>query len=194
MPCCSLQQHGTCISPSFHARSSGAGGPEVADCQNAHSMAFAVRAILELFRLVKREKEIDREILAFSVSHNHDSVRIYGHYPVIEGKDTKYYRHAIHKFDFTVLDGKERWTAYKFTKNVYNNWMPNHFKRICSAVDKIPLNTDFGVSQGSELQFSGQTSVSASVVGEDRLNVMNDENMTSDTTISRTFKRTRREP
>jgi hypothetical protein len=51
-------------------------------------------------------------------------VRIYGHYPVINGKDTTYYRHPIHKFDFTALDGKEKWTAYKFTKNVYDICFP----------------------------------------------------------------------
>lgn len=116
---------------------------DIADRQNAHSMTLAVRAIVELFRLVKREKEIDREILGFSISHDHCAVRIYGHYPVIDGKDNSYYRQLIHMFDFTVLDGKEKWTAYKFTKNLYDNWMPMHFKRICSAVNDIPLDVNF---------------------------------------------------
>jgi len=31
---------------------------DVADWQNAHSMTLAVRAVVELFRLVKREKEL----------------------------------------------------------------------------------------------------------------------------------------
>ena len=92
---------------------------DIADRQNAHSMTLAVRAIVELFRYVGREKELDREILAFSISHDHRAVRIYGYYAVIEGKSQKYYRHPIHTFDFTALDGKDKWTAYKFTKNVY---------------------------------------------------------------------------
>jgi hypothetical protein len=70
-----------------------------------------VRDIVELFRLVKREKEPHRQILAFS----HKTVRIYGHYPVIDGNKTTLYRHPIRKFDFTELDGKEKWTSYKFT-------------------------------------------------------------------------------
>jgi hypothetical protein len=41
-----------------------------------------------LFRLVGRENELDRKILAFSIWHDHKSVRIYGHYPVIEGEKT----------------------------------------------------------------------------------------------------------
>ncbi|KAK3074411.1 hypothetical protein LTS18_014259, partial [Coniosporium uncinatum] len=121
----------------------GAAALDIADRQNAHSMTLAVRATVELFRLAGREMELHREILAFSVSHDHRSVRIYGHYPVIDGKDTEYYRHPIHTFDFTALDGKEKWTAYKFTKNVYEVWMPSHFKRLCSAVDRIPADLDF---------------------------------------------------
>ncbi|OJD28523.1 hypothetical protein ACJ73_00050, partial [Blastomyces percursus] len=62
---------------------------------NAHSMTLPVRGAVKLFRLVKRED---------SISHDHCFVRIYGHYPVIEGEKTTYCRHPIHKFDFTSLD------------------------------------------------------------------------------------------
>lgn len=116
----------------------GAAALDVADRQNAHTMALAARGIVELFRLVKREEEINRQILSFSISHDHCSVRIYGCYPVINGKDTKYYRHPIHSFDFTTLDGIDKWTAYRFTKNLYGLWMPEHFKKICSAIDQLP--------------------------------------------------------
>ncbi|MCJ1430047.1 hypothetical protein MMC29_007962 [Sticta canariensis] len=128
----------------------GAAGLDIADRQNAHSMTLAVRATVELFRLAGREMELHREILAFSISHDHRSVRIYGHYPVIDGKDTKYYRYPIHTFDFIALDGREKWTAYKFTKNVYDIWMPSHFKRLCSAIDQIPPDLDFSVPQLSQ--------------------------------------------
>ncbi|EQL31617.1 hypothetical protein, variant [Blastomyces dermatitidis ATCC 26199] len=131
----------------------GAAALDIADQQNAHSATIAVRATIELFKLVKREREVNREILAFSVSHDHTAVRIYGHYAVLEGEKMNFYRHPIHKFDFTTLDGKEKWTAYKFTRNVYDIWMPTHFKRICSAIDQIPPDVDFHISQ-SELQYS----------------------------------------
>lgn len=36
----------------------GATGLDVADRQDAHSMTLAVRAVVELFRAVKREKEV----------------------------------------------------------------------------------------------------------------------------------------
>ncbi|OBT47399.1 hypothetical protein VE00_02152 [Pseudogymnoascus sp. WSF 3629] len=98
----------------------GTAALDVADRQNAHSMTMAVRGIVEMFRLVKREKELHREVLAFSLSHDYRTVRIYGHYPIIDGNKTTFYRHLIHEFSFTALDGKEKWTAYKFTKNVYD--------------------------------------------------------------------------
>ncbi|RTE68898.1 hypothetical protein BHE90_016723, partial [Fusarium euwallaceae] len=132
----------------------GAAALDVADRQNAHSMTLAVRAFAELFRAVKREGEIHRQILAFSISHDHRSVRIYGHYPVVDGKKIKYYRHPIHEFSFTALDGKEKWTAYRFTKNVYDTWMPAHFKNICSAIDQLPANPDFDVMSLSETGLS----------------------------------------
>ncbi|KAK4149055.1 hypothetical protein C8A00DRAFT_19220 [Chaetomidium leptoderma] len=128
----------------------GAAALDIADRQNAHSMTLAVRGIVELFRAVKREDEVNQKILAFSVSHDHQSVRIYGHYPVITGKDTKYYRHPIRKFDFTELDGKEKWTAYRFIKNVYDTWMPKHFENICSAMNQLPSYLNFDVPPLSE--------------------------------------------
>lgn len=71
----------------------GAAALDIADRQNAHSMTLALRGTVELSRLVKREKELHREILAFSISHDHETIRIYGHYPVIDGNKTTFYRH-----------------------------------------------------------------------------------------------------
>ncbi|KAH8744172.1 hypothetical protein BGZ57DRAFT_1020191 [Hyaloscypha finlandica] len=87
--------------------------------ENAHSMTMAVRGIVELFRLIKREKELHREILAFLISHDHSSM------------------------------------AYQMTTNVYDIWMPDHLKRICSVIDELPPDVDFEVSQESELGESG---------------------------------------
>jgi hypothetical protein len=51
-----------------------ASSPDVADRRNAHGKTVAVRGVVELFRLVAREKELHREILAFSISHDHAAV------------------------------------------------------------------------------------------------------------------------
>ena len=131
----------------------GAAALDIADRQNAYSMTLAIRGVVELYRAVKREKELHREILAFSISHDYRSVRIYGHYPIIEEDKTTFFRHPIREFSFTELEGKEKWSAYKFTKNLYDVWMPTHLKRMCSIIDQLPP-MDFEVSQGSELQFT----------------------------------------
>jgi hypothetical protein len=123
----------------------GAAALDIADLQNTHSMTLAARGVVELFRLVKREDEVSRQILSFSVSHDRQSVRIHGYYPVIDGKDTKYYRHTIRKYDFTELNGREKWTAYSFVKSIYDLWVPEHFQRICSAIDQLPSEIDFDV-------------------------------------------------
>lgn len=132
----------------------GAASLDVADRQNAHSMTIAVRALVELFRLVKREKELDREILAFSISHDHSSVRIYGHYSVIEGDKTTFYRHPIHSFNFTALDGKEKWTAYKFVKNVYDHHSRKLHTIICSGIDDLPADIPYDLSQSASFSQS----------------------------------------
>lgn len=149
----------------------GAAALDVADRQNAHSMTVAVRALVELFKSVKREEELDREILAFSVSHDHRSVRIYGHYPVIDGDKTTYYRHPIHEFSFTALDGKEKWTAYKFVKNVYDHHSLKLHKMICSGIDDLPAGISFDLSQSASCfqstPQSSQQSNAESILGED---------------------------
>ena len=117
-------------------------GLDIADRMNAHSMTLAVRAIAALSRLRNRENKVHREILAFSISHNDQNVRLYGHYPVIDGATITFYRHSIRSFYLTDMDGKDKWTAYKFVKNVYEIWMPKHLARIRSVIDELPSDPD----------------------------------------------------
>jgi hypothetical protein len=138
----------------------GTAGLDIADRQNAHSMTVAMKAVVELFRKVKREQELHRKILGFSISHDHESVRIWGHYPVIDGDKTTFWRYPIRKFDFTERKGLEKWTTYTFTKNVYDKWVTTHFEMICSAVDDLPPEQDFALPQQSELQTSKTSGLS----------------------------------
>lgn len=128
---------------------SGGVGLDVADRQNGHSMTLAVRGVLELFRLLKREKELHRETIAFSISHDYSSVRLYAHYAAIGTYKTTYHRHKLDSFDIAIRDGRDKWIAYKFTKNIYDTWMPMHLRRICSAIDQLPV-VNFDMSERSE--------------------------------------------
>lgn len=103
----------------------GAAALDIADRQNAYSITYAVKAIVEFYKYAKWEeefdwkKEIHREILAFSISYDDKAVRIYGYYSVIKNNRTTFYRYYIREFYLTDLDGRDKWAVYKFTKNVY---------------------------------------------------------------------------
>jgi len=112
----------------------GTMGLDIADNQNLHSITVAVRAVVELFKLVGREKELHREIVAFTISHDDKSVRLYAHYPYIDGDKITIWRRTVDQF---YLDTKTKWRSYIFTTNVYNIFSPTHLKRICFAIDDI---------------------------------------------------------
>ena len=111
---------------------------DLADRQNAHSMTLAVRGIVELYRKAEREVEVHRKIVAFSISHDDKHVRIYGHYPEIDGQTTAYYRHTIEDFPYSRENGKYRWTSYRFTRNIYDIFVPAHLERIKGVLDQLP--------------------------------------------------------
>ena len=135
-------------------------GLDIADRQNAHSMTIAMRGIVELFRGVGREQELNRQILGFSISHDCDSVRIWGHYPAINGDKTTFWCYPIRNFSFTEWSGAEKWVAYTFTRNIYDVWVPDHFKMICSAIDDLPLEHNFARSEQPELSLSRPSGLS----------------------------------
>lgn len=131
----------------------------VADRQNAHSAAVAANSVVELYRLVSRQDELHQKILTFSISHDHRAVRIYGHYVLIDRKDTSFYRHLIQSFDIVNRDGEDKWTAYKFTLSVYHHFRRIHHERITSAADQLPDPEVFVVqplSQQSNIEPSEQ--------------------------------------
>ncbi|KAL4745886.1 hypothetical protein BDW72DRAFT_198198 [Aspergillus terricola var. indicus] len=98
-------------------------------------MALSLRGNIYLFRLVKREQELDRTILGFSITHNSSDVRIHGYYPVTSGSEITYHAHKISSFP---LDSETRWNSYKFVMAVYHKWAPLHLERICSAIEELP--------------------------------------------------------
>src|SRR5436190_12326015 len=76
--------------------------------QNAHSSSVAVKQIVNLYQVIFQQNELHRKILAFSVSNDNKTVRIYDHYSLINEDQTSFYRHPIKKFDFTSEDDKEK--------------------------------------------------------------------------------------
>lgn len=113
----------------------------VADKQNAYSMSIAIRGIAKLFKLIKCKEDFYCKIIVFSILYNDKYMGIYGHYAVIKNGAVKIYRHSIKDFDFTSKKGKEKWTAYWFTTNIYVKFMLKLHKLICFAINKLPNTT-----------------------------------------------------
>ena len=123
----------------------GVHGLLVADRQNLHCAGVSVKGVFELFRRVGQEQTLYGEVLAFSVSHTNEHVRICGFYPLLEGEKVVVYRHIIGDFGIMHLGGEQKWTAYKFTKNLYYKFVPIHLKRLRDAIDKLPAQYNFDV-------------------------------------------------
>jgi hypothetical protein len=81
-------------------------------------------------------------------------VRIYSHYPVINGDKTTFYHHLIKMFDVMSEGIKDKWASNRFTKNFYDKWMPAHLKKICSVINELQPSLDIVSSQQSELEGS----------------------------------------
>ncbi|KAF2182073.1 hypothetical protein K469DRAFT_740566 [Zopfia rhizophila CBS 207.26] len=121
----------------------GAAAMNIADRQNAHNRTVALQNLVELFRLVGREKELNREVNGFSISHSDVDIRIWGHYAVIDGRDATFYRHPIGEF------------------SIKNTELDRGKRRICSAIDMLPTDLNFEVSDQPEPQFPDQERASS---------------------------------
>lgn len=83
---------------------------------------------------MSRVEQLHRKILVFSVSHDHQMIQIYGHYALIGKDKSTFHRHLVHNFNFTVYEGKDRWTAYNFIRKLYDHFAPIHLQKIRDAV------------------------------------------------------------
>lgn len=52
-----------------------------------------MKEIVKLYKLMKREKKLHREILVFIILHDYRSTRIYNHYVLINEDKIIFYRH-----------------------------------------------------------------------------------------------------
>lgn len=164
-----------------------AGMLDIADLQNAHSQTVSSRGLYELFRLVRRERELHNTISGFSYSHSGEDVRIWAHLIVIHGDGPEFYREPVTRFEIrNQTQADNRWTGWTVTMNIFDLWVPDHFKLICSAIDMLPAGLDFEVSELSELQ-SADPAVALSRSGLsqqlDEYNLAND-GAVSDTQLS----------
>lgn len=108
----------------------------VADRQNMSSGSVAVNALVTLYRAADRERELHRKIVAFSISHDTEIFKIYGHFASFEETEPRFYRYSIKRA--FIMDRQDRWAAYRFTRNLYDVFAPLHLERITSVLDSLP--------------------------------------------------------
>ncbi|KAI9830320.1 MAG: hypothetical protein M1826_004931 [Phylliscum demangeonii] len=122
----------------------GLSGMAKADFQNIHSGSIAVRAILELYKAAfgstdpNRVNQLYGQVLVFTVSHDNEMVKLYGHYAVLRNTKLEFYRYNFAVFSLVMDDGADRYKAYNFVRNVYEKFAPEHRVRIQTAAAALP--------------------------------------------------------
>jgi hypothetical protein len=46
----------------------------------------------------------------------------------------------------TGFRGKDRWTSFKFTKNLYDHWMPKHLELLRSVTNALPPASEANIA------------------------------------------------
>ena len=121
-------------------------GLDIADRQNMHSCSVAVRALLRIEQeadkyrpqkeMEKKLNSLNGQVLVFSISHDQQDARLYGHYATVQGENWTYYRYRIRKFDLT--DSHSLLAIHNFVQNILKSHLPGHVKRLKDALAALP--------------------------------------------------------
>jgi len=161
-----LENYGTLRSPFYFTpdlcfpfliceAKTGRVGIEQAETQNIHSASIAIRALLDLYvtafgRSHEKTKGLLERVLVFTVTHNNHIVKLYGHYAVertnssgADGDeatgDFEYFRYDFAMFSLDMFEGRDRFRAYNFVRNVYDKFAQQHLERVRDAVRCMQL-------------------------------------------------------
>lgn len=136
-----------------------------ADRQNVHSASIAVNAIIRLCRAAGEHnaQSLSGHILVFSISHDNERVKIYGHFPIIRDGRITFHRYYVHDYSLDGHYGRDRSTGSNFTRALYRDFYPLHLRRIQQAIARLPdprttlIVSDISVGEG-ETHISEQSS------------------------------------
>jgi len=129
-------------------------GLDYADRQNMHSCSVAVKALLKLeqkadqYREDKQFESLLGKILVYSISHDQNDARVWGHYALVEGGDWTYYRHPIGKFDIA-HEERGLLALHNFARNVLTVYAPKLLERLHKAIAALPVSSTLSFSAGT---------------------------------------------
>ena len=144
----------------------GREGLDIADRQNMHSCSVAVRALLRIEQeadkyrqekgIGKKADSLNGQVLVFSISHDQQDARLYGHYAIVQGEKWTYYRYRIRKFDLT--DNNSLLAIHSFVRNLLKSHLSGHLQRLKDALAALPDPNkppeSSGLSNSSGLSFA----------------------------------------
>ena len=141
----------------------GREGLNIADRQNMHSCSVAVRAILRIEQeadkyrqkkgIEKKAESLNRQTLVFSISHDQQDARLYGHYVIVQEEKWTYYRYPVKKFDLTKTDSLL--AIHNSVRNILKSHLPEHIKRLKDALAALPDPNNPPSSSGLSFAASG---------------------------------------
>ncbi|KAK5077610.1 hypothetical protein LTR24_009500 [Lithohypha guttulata] len=129
-------------------------GISVADRQNMHSSSMAVNAIVQLCRAADEAQvtDLSGRILVFSVSHDNERVKLYGHFAIIDGEITTFYRHPIASFVLNFEESQGRKRTHDFVREIYHAFYPAHLKRIRDALAAMDDPRNVAMTSGTSVE------------------------------------------
>ncbi|KAL9118737.1 MAG: hypothetical protein Q9187_004713, partial [Circinaria calcarea] len=129
-------------------------GLDYADRQNMHSCSVAVKALLKLeqkadqYREDKLFESLLGKILVYSISHDQNDARVWGHFALVEGGKWTYYRYHIGKFDIA-HDERALLALHNFARKVLTVYAPKLLERLQKAVAALPVSSTLSFSAGT---------------------------------------------
>jgi len=121
-----------------------------AERQSMHAASIAVNALIKLYEEANLRQELDRTILAFSVSHNANEIKLHGHYADLQ-IGIRYYRHELYRCELGTSSNQEQWRVYKIVMSIYDTFFEKHLERVRHAVSHLPSHSPASVTSGLRL-------------------------------------------
>jgi hypothetical protein len=108
--------------------------------QCMHAASISVRSIVELFDHGPTTEKVDGKILVFSVVHDVERVKIFGHFAVIQVDGTlQHYRRLVCAANFADDVANGQWyKTYGVICAIYKEFFPQHLAQIRSALCRLP--------------------------------------------------------
>ncbi|KAK5936608.1 hypothetical protein PMZ80_011136 [Knufia obscura] len=121
------------------------------------SSSMAVNAIVQLCRAADEAQVVDLSgrILAFSVSHDNERVKLYRHFVIIDGEKMAFYRYPIASFVSNFEEGQGRKRTHDLVREVYHTFYPAHMKRVHDALAAMEDPRNLSMTSSVDMEEAG---------------------------------------